>query len=134
MAYGNNQIPAQRLATAAIAANCIIAEDERYDGQCVQATANRGRLIGIGPVYAISASEMTQITIAGVAQLKIGSGGCAAGDRLISDASGNGVKMATGGTTPQHTVGIAVRSAAQNDIIPVQVEIETMAPGADYLS
>jgi len=132
--YSNNKLVGQRKANGAITAFSIVCEDTANDGSAIIATANRGRILGVGPNYAVADTVMFQYTFAGVAQLAIGSGGCTAGDYLKSDANGHGVIIATGGTTPQHVVGVAMRSAAENDIIPIQVNPEVMTAGQDYIS
>lgn len=133
MAYGNNQFVAQRIANGAIGANLIVAQDIANDGKAIQATANYGHLIGVSPNYSTADGVALQITGGGVAQVLLG-GTVAAGDYIKADANGKGVAIATGGTTPQHTVGIAVRAGVSGDIIPVQVAPETLLPGQDYLS
>lgn len=131
--YSNNQLVGQRIANGAIPAFAIVCEDTANDGKATAATANRGRIIGIGPNYAVSDGETFQFTYGGVAQLKLG-GNVTDGDYLKSDSTSRGVTIATGGTTPQHVVGLAVRGGAANDIVPVQVQIKDAAPGDDYLS
>lgn len=51
--------------------------------------------------------------------LRIGSGGCTAGGRLKSDADGNGVAVATTGTTIQHVGAIAEETASEGDYAKV---------------
>ncbi len=131
--YGNNQQISQRKATGAIAASVIVSEDIANDGCAIQATANYGRVLGLSPVYSTATGAMIPITTAGVGQLTLG-GTVAAGDYLKSDANGAGVVIATGGTAPQHVVGVAVRSGVSGDVIPVQVNPELMTAGQDYLS
>jgi hypothetical protein len=131
--YSNNQLAGQRQANGAISAFRIVCEDTSADGKGIQATANRGRIIGIGPNYDVADGVMFQFSGAGTAQLLLG-GSVTAGDWLKSDANGKGVLMALGGTTPQHCVGIAQRSGVSGDIIPVDVMPEDKAAGDDYLS
>lgn len=53
--------------------------------------------------------------------LRIGSGGCTAGGRLKSDADGNGVAVATTGTTIQNVGAIALETASEGDYCKVQI-------------
>lgn len=60
--------------------------------------------------------------------LKIGSGGCTAGDRLKSDGDGKGVIIATTGTTIQHFGAIALETAIENDLARVQIHVGSERP------
>lgn len=133
MAYGNNQVPTNRIANGAIGAALIVCQDTANDGKAIQATANRGHVLGVSPVYSTADGASIAVVVGGEAQLTLG-GTVVQGDYLKSDASGKGVVIATGGTAPQHTVGMAARSGDSGDIIPVQVDPEILTAGQDYLS
>lgn len=52
--------------------------------------------------------------------LTIGSGGCTRGDRLKSDANGKGITASTAGN---NYGAIALRSALENELVEVEVQI-----------
>ena len=63
-----------------------------------------------------------------VCLLKIGSGGVTAGDKIKSDADGQGVAAATTGTTEQHYGAIALETAAEGALARVKVEVGRFYP------
>ena len=60
--------------------------------------------------------------------LKAGSGGWAAGGRLKSDADGQGVAIATTGTTVQNIGAIGLEACAEGSLGRVQVRFESHRP------
>lgn len=56
--------------------------------------------------------------------LEIGSGGCSAGERLISDTNGKGITMPTTAGTQQNVGAIAQEDADENGFCLVQVTRE----------
>ena len=60
--------------------------------------------------------------------LKAGSGGWTRGDRLKSDADGQGVTIASSGTTVQNIGAIGLESAAEGAFGRVQVRHESYRP------
>ena len=61
------------------------------------------------------------------AELEVG-GTVSAGDRLKSDASGKGVKVATTGTTVQEYGAVADQDGASGDVIRVVIERGALRP------
>ncbi|MCH9838489.1 hypothetical protein K0U83_22700 [bacterium] len=62
--------------------------------------------------------------------LRIGSGGCTAGDSLVSDAAGAGVTATEGAGTSENVGAIALQTAAEGELCPVQVHIEALTTPA----
>ncbi len=118
--YGNNQLVGQGLAAAAITPFSFVKQAGVND-QIQLAAAATDVILGVGPDYAVAINVMTKYTMSGVAQLKLGTGGCTAGNELVSDASGFGVAAATTGTVNQGVGAIALRTGSAGDIIPVRV-------------
>lgn len=135
MSYSTNLQVVNSIANGAVAAFSIVTQDPSNDSKVVQSTANRPPK-GIGPSYAVADGVGCPVAINGVAQVKLGtiSGTLAAGSFIKSDASGLGVALATGGTTPQHAIGFVLKSGVTGDIVPVQIQIQSFTPGNDYLS
>jgi len=60
--------------------------------------------------------------------LRIGSGGCTRGGELKSDGDGNGVAVATSGTTVQQIGAISLQSAIEGDLALVMVFRSSVRP------
>ena len=122
------------IANGAVGVSCFVERDP--NGQHLlrvnQGTLN-GRTIGIGPPYTTASGVSLMYAVSGFEYLTIGSGGCKAGDRLQSDANGNGITPPLGGTKIINVGGFATEDAISGDVILVQVENYTESPG-DYLS
>jgi len=58
--------------------------------------------------------------------LRIGAGGCTAGDHLKSDAAGDGIAVSAGAGTSENVGAIALQTASAGELCPVQVHIETL--------
>lgn len=72
------------------------------------------------PIYAaVQGDPLLVYTLGEPCLLVIGSGGCVAGDRLKSDSSGYGVKIASSGTTIQQIGAVALATAASGEKCPV---------------
>ncbi len=89
------------------------------DDTCATAAAATDVPVGIFQA-ALSATDqaagkMVEIMVSGISYLALGAGGCARGNKLTSDANGNGVVAASG----NQAIGIALKSGVQGDIIPV---------------
>ena len=122
------------IAHGAIGAFCFVERDPNGTSllRVNQGTVN-GRSIGIGPSYSTLDAGQIVYAYSGLEYLMIGSGGCKAGDRLKSDTNGNGVVVATGGSTIQNVGGYATQDANSGDVILVQIE-NYVESAADYLS
>lgn len=74
------------------------------------------------PVVAAIAGENVHVHVLGGDHdvvLRIGSGGVTAGARIKSDADGNGVLVATTGTTIQHVGALALETASEGELCKV---------------
>lgn len=60
--------------------------------------------------------------------LRAGTGGWTRGDRLKSDADGQGIPIATTGTTIQHIGAVAMESASAGELGRVRVQISSERP------
>ena len=97
----------------------------------IQAAANSDILLGVsaeytdttplpsgGGTYAAIAGEQLRVYRVGCkCKLKIGAGGCTAGDRLTSDASGNGLTATSG----QIAGAISLDTRASGELCDVEV-------------
>lgn len=70
---------------------------------------------------AISGDPVPVYGVGDQCHLLIGSGGVTAGDRIKSGASGEGIKVATTGTTQQEVGAIALETAVEGELCLVQV-------------
>lgn len=120
--YSNNQMVEQAQANGAIPAFTIVAKDTSNDGKCVPAiTTGSQKLWGVSPNYSVATGAMLQITAGGVAQV-IAGGSIANGDILTNDTNGYAITATNFSANKYNTIGIANRSAATGDIIPVIVQ------------
>lgn len=137
MSVAGNNLPSG-IANGTINAYRFVQADSGALGQVsqsmllAQGTANC-RTIGIGPDYSTSNGQALPYSPTGYrSQLTLGAT-VNAGDRLKSDANGQGVPLANGGVTQQNVGAIALQSGNSGDIIYVMVETYDTTPG-DYLS
>lgn len=106
-------------AGGALNANSIVkAGANDYD--VLQAAAVTDKLLGVTTEIATVSADRGDVVLAGIADLKLG-GTVTRGDRISSDASGNGVTAAPAAGTNNWIVGIALISGVSGDIIPVLV-------------
>lgn len=125
--------PLTGIALAAIAAAVFVERDPNgTNKRRIQTGTANGRVVGVGPEYAVAALESVPYRVSGYAKLTMG-GTVTAGDRLKSDSAGKGVGLAVGGTVPQNVGALAIEDGVSGDVKDVQIEIYTEQPG-DYLS
>lgn len=74
---------------------------------------------GSSALAAADGDEVSFISMGEVGLLKIGSGGCTAGDELKSDNDGQGVARASSGTTVQNVGAIALETASEGEFARV---------------
>lgn len=85
--------------------------------------------VSASPPEAAQSGDQLQIFLPGEpALLEIGSGGCTAGDELISDTNGCGVIRATTGTTIQNVGAIALETAVAGELAKVFVVYAHVRP------
>ena len=84
------------------------------DDKAKKATDKTKAVIGVFMADAASGKRVN-VMLTGVAEVKLG-GTVARGDMVTCDASGEGVKATVAGN---YTVGVAVASGVDGDIIPV---------------
>ena len=125
MAFDNNQLVGQGVASGAISPFLFVKQDATDDD--ISTAGANAVVLGVGPDFLVAAAEVSLYNFAGVTQLQLG-GTVTAGDRLKSDAAGKGVVIATTGTTIQNVGGVARRSGVSGDVIPVQVYIDSVRP------
>ena len=125
MSFGNNPHVNQGKAASTITPFSIV----RSDGNdlTMELAGDNETVMGIGPDYSVATGVNFPFATGGVAQVKLG-GTVSAGGKIKSDASGFGVAVATTGTVNQNSIGTARLDGVSGDIIPVQIDIETIRP------
>ena len=89
---------------------------------------NKAPIPGVTSQYAAEAGESCRVHKPGErCLLKLG-GTVSAGDRIKSDSSGNGVSIATSGTTPQRYGAVALQGGSSGELIEVEVLIGVESP------
>lgn len=109
-------------AGGAINANSIV-KYGASDYAVLQSGAVSDHNMGITTEVATVSGDRVDVVLGGIADLKLG-GTVTRGDRITSDASGNGVTAAPAAGTNNWIVGIAVISGVSGDLIPVFVNQE----------
>lgn len=111
-------------AGGAINANSIV----KYgagDYAVLQSAAATDKSIGVATEVTTVSGDRIDVVLIGIADVKLG-GTVTRGDRITSDASGNGVTAAPAAGTNNFVVGIAITSGVSGDIIPVFVKAQTV--------
>lgn len=132
--FGNGTLVFSKTNTSAItipAFSAVTQDLAVNDG--INLCSTNQRALGISPEYDLTANSVGPIAFGGIVRWILGTGGALRGDRLKSDASGHGVKIATGGTTIQNVTAIAAEAGSADDAIMSQIFLVQEAPG-DYLS
>lgn len=127
--YNNRGLTKSFLGAVAIAANTIV-KFGAADDTVTPAAASTDLLMGISNEMGLSAADISSgssvdIVLEGITELKIG-GNVTRGQKLTSDASGQGVVAAPAAGANAHIIAIAMRSGVAGDIIPVLVEQSVM--------
>lgn len=109
------------LAGAAIAQYRIV-KFGSDDNHVVVGAAATDLLIGVSNIVEADAAEdPVDVIHAGIAYLKLGSGGITRGALITSDSTGQGVAPAPSAGTNNYVIGYALKSGSAGDIIPVLV-------------
>lgn len=121
--YKNQGLVKSFLGSAAIGANLIV-KFGAADDTVSPAAAATDLLLGITNEIALSADDVTKgnmcdVTLCGIEQLKLGAAAVTRGQKLTSDANGKGITAAPAAGANVHVVGIALKSGAAGDVIPV---------------
>ena len=125
MSYGNNQLVGNGSATAAIPAFVIVSQDTATDGGVVVANGTNGKYLGVGPEYTVASGAQIPYIFGGEAQVTVGAGGVTHGDILTADTNGFAITATlvqnntSGSNIP--IIGMARKTGAANDIVPIQV-------------
>lgn len=129
---GGNISPATFVKLSASADNTALqaGANEAVIGISQPGTKDAPGLTGASAYAAEAGDNMQIFGLGDICLLKAGSGGYTRGDRLKSDASGNGVPIAESGVA-QNVGAIALESAAASEYGRVQIVILSVDPTAD---
>lgn len=104
-------------AGGALNANSIV-KFGAADLQVFQAAAATDKLMGVTTEISTVSGDRVDVVLLGIAEVKLG-GTVTRGDRITSDASGNGVAAAPSAGTNNWVVGTALISGVAGDLISV---------------
>lgn len=90
------------------------------DYTVVQAAAVSDHIMGVTTEVTVVSGDRCDVVLSGIADVKLG-GTVTRGDRITSDASGNGVTAAPAAGTNNWVIGIAIISGVSGDIVPVLI-------------
>lgn len=114
---------------ANLAAYVLVKFSAAYDPLKVVVTSAADSAVLGATMAAISQDEIGDIQTAGRAILTVGSGGVTAGDRLMPDSAGKVVTLSAAGGTNVSCVGQTEVTAAENDLIEVELQIQNTRQG-----
>jgi len=128
--YKNPGIVKSFYGSAAIGANLIV-KFGAADDTVSPAAAATDLLLGITNEMALAALDVTNgntvdVTLCGVEQLKLGAAAVTRGQKLTSNASGQGITAAPAAGSNVQVIGIALKSGAAGDVIPVLIAPSVM--------
>jgi hypothetical protein len=123
--YKNPGIVKSFLGSGAISANLIV-KFGADDNTVSPAAAATDLLLGITNEIALVALDVTNgntvdVTLSGVEQLKLGAAAVVRGQKLTSNASGQGITAAPAAGSNVQVIGIALKSGNAGDVIPVLI-------------
>ena len=123
--YKNPGIVKSFYGSGAIGVNLIV-KFGADDNTVSPAAAATDLLLGITNEIALSALDVTNgnmldVTLGGVEQLKLGAAAVTRGQKLTSNASGQGIAAAPAAGSNVQVIGIALKSGAAGDVIPVLI-------------
>lgn len=104
--------------TAAIATAFLLAKFGADDHTLAQATASTEDLVGVFQHTTENAGDEVRVMLSGISKVKLG-GTVARGVLVTSDAAGKGVAIGAVAGTNYNTIGRALASGVDGDIIPV---------------
>lgn len=90
------------------------------DDTVALATAATSEIIGVTQHATAAAGDEVRVMLTGIAELRLG-GSVTRGNRLTSDASGQGVAIGAVAGTNYNSIGMALASGVSGDIIPVLI-------------
>ena len=103
--------------------------NEQVIGISQQGTKYPQGLLGVSNTYAAEAADEIDLNGLGdITRLRAGSGGFTKGLNIKSDANGDGVLVATSGTTIQYVGAIALEDAAEGELGQVQIIFMAIRP------
>jgi len=112
MSYSNPLLQKEKAAEATVTQYQIMKAGAAAEGVTPSAAAT-DKSMGVA-AHAAASGARVRVTLAGIEQVVLGVGGCAAGDLLTSDANGKAVI----GVANDRLIGIAQSAGAAGDIIP----------------
>jgi predicted RecA/RadA family phage recombinase len=123
--YKNPGIVKSFFGSGAIGANLIV-KFGADDSTVSPAAAATDFLLGITNEIALIALDVTNgntvdVTMSGVEQLKLGAAAVTRGQKLTSNASGQGITAAPAAGSNVQVIGIALKSGNAGDVIPVLI-------------
>lgn len=104
--------------TAAIAVANTIAKFGADDNTMSLATAVGDSLTGVFQHTTSAANEQVEVMLTGISDLKLG-GTVVRGDKVTTNASGQGVVASPAAGVNNNTIGVALQSGVSGDIRPV---------------
>ena len=127
--YKNNGIVKSFYGAAAIAANTIV-KFGAADDTVSPATAATDLAIGITNELPLTATDVTNgstvdVVIDGIGEVVLGAA-VTRGQKITCDANSKAIPAAPAAGANNHIIGVALKSGAAGDIIPVLVEQSVM--------
>ena len=116
-----NGLTKSYVAEAAIAGNRIV-KFGAADYGVIQGAAATDLLIGVSTRLDATTGERIDVVHEGIADVKLG-GTVTRGQRITSDATGQGVAAAPAAGTNNGVVGMALTSGVSGDVIPVLISV-----------
>lgn len=104
--------------TAAIATAYLIAKPGADDDTFSQATASTEDLVGVFQHTTTAAGDEVRLMVSGISYVKLG-GNVTRGNWVTSDANGKGVAIGAVAGTNYNSIGKALASGVDGDLIPV---------------
>ncbi|MFM1991333.1 MAG: hypothetical protein RJA99_4290 [Pseudomonadota bacterium] len=116
-----NGLTKSYLAEAAIAGNRIV-KFGAADFSVIQGAAATDLLVGVSSRLDAALGERIDVIHEGIADVKLG-GTVTRGQRITSDATGQGVAAAPAAGTNNGVIGMALISGVSGDVIPVLLSV-----------
>jgi hypothetical protein len=124
--YGNQNLIKAYKAAVQIGPNLIV-KFTANPGEVTPGAAAADKLIGVSvPTVTAPATQRVDVVHEGITEVKLGVGGCAAGDLITSDATGQGVVPAPAAGTNNGIIGRSLLAGVAGDIVPVLISIGMM--------
>lgn len=124
--YGNQNLTKAYKAAVQIAPYLLV-KFTGNPGEVTPGAAAADKLVGVSvPTVTVPAGQRVDVVHEGITEVKIGVGGCAAGDPITSDATGQGVIAAPGAGTNNRIIGYALLAGVAGDVVPVTLSLGVM--------